>query len=162
MMKNTRFTYHSILKYFSALNLHIHCMIAETVLHPSKAGMGSILNNARAKDINHISHSRFVHSLCKNKFHITLVMSTGHESLSTDSFILSLSKDAIHFQIFHNEYRDICDCALSSCNHKTIACLNGTLIVIFHDDNIDIHNKHSFSGHFHSFVKSSLFLFIFN
>jgi hypothetical protein len=55
-IKNARLMYHSILKYFSGLNLHIHCIKLHNILPQSRAGIGNILNIARAKDIIQANH----------------------------------------------------------------------------------------------------------
>ena len=45
------FTYHSHLKYFSGLILNIDCKIIQTALPQSNAGIGRMLNIARASEI---------------------------------------------------------------------------------------------------------------
>lgn len=50
-IKNTRFIYHSMLKYFSGFSLAIHWMSTPSNLPPSNAGIGKTLKIARASDI---------------------------------------------------------------------------------------------------------------
>ena len=54
--KNTKFMYHSILKYFSALSLHARCIKLHNILPPSSAGIGNMLKIASARDIIHANH----------------------------------------------------------------------------------------------------------
>jgi hypothetical protein len=51
MMKNTVFTYHSIVKYFSFFNPNTFWIITLNVLQPSNAGIGKILKIAKASEI---------------------------------------------------------------------------------------------------------------
>jgi hypothetical protein len=51
MMKNTVFTYHSMVKYFSFFNPNTFWMITLNVLQPSNAGIGKILKIAKASEI---------------------------------------------------------------------------------------------------------------
>jgi hypothetical protein len=54
------FTYHSYLKYFSGLILNIDCKIIHIALHQSSAGIGNILNIAKANDII-AANARYAH-----------------------------------------------------------------------------------------------------
>lgn len=93
-MKNTRFIYDSILKYFSGLSLPIHWINTPNNLHPSNAGIGSMLNNARAKEMIPISQMRGLRFFSSHRVCTNLTIPTGPVSLFTDQLILLLSKES--------------------------------------------------------------------
>jgi hypothetical protein len=144
-IKNTKLIYPSILKYFSALSLHARCIKLHSILPPSSAGIGKILKIAKASEIIHANHKYAIQSCSCISLSQNFIAPAGHANLFTDSLILLPLNDNKSFHNFHKAFNVRLVSAFISCNHITIALFNGaliSLISIFHDDIIDIHNKH--------------------
>ena len=148
-----------MLKYFSTLNLPIHCIRVHNILPQSSAGIGNILKIARANDIIQANHKYHIRSLLSNSFSQNFTAHTGQDSLFTDSLIFVQSKDIKFFHNLHNTDKLNFVCACISFNHKTIDCFIGNLIsftCMLLDELIITHNKQLSIQHFQTlFIISS-------
>ena len=93
-MKNIRFIYPSMLKYFSGLSLPMPWINTPNNLPPSNAGIGSTLNSASASDMIPMSQTSGLRFFSSRSFCTTLTIPTGPVSLFTDQLILVLSKES--------------------------------------------------------------------
>ena len=127
-MKNTVFTYHSIVKYFSFFNPNTFWIITLNVLQPSSAGIGKILNIARAKEIIQANAKNIVHSpLYINSLRITITQ-TGPEREFNESCLCTLSEEKAFFKTVPNDENVNFHSAQISFNHIHIALCNGYFI----------------------------------
>ena len=127
-MKNTVFTYHSIVKYFSFFNPNTLWIITLNVLQPSSAGIGKILNIAKANDTIQANAKNTVQSPLYNNSLRTTIIHTGHESEFNESCICFFSQENAFFKTHHKEENVNFHSAQISFNHIHIALCNGYFI----------------------------------
>ena len=120
-MKNTVFSYHSIVKYFSFFNLNTLWIITLNVLQPSNAGIGKILNIAKANDIIQANAKNIVQSQLYNNSLRTTIIQTGHEREFRESCICFFSQENAFFKTHHKDENVSFHSAQISLSHIRIA-----------------------------------------
>lgn len=142
--------YHSILKYFSFLNLNTFCIITHSALPQSKAGIGNMLNIANANDIIPAKARYNTRPPDSSNFHQNLTTHTGQVSQFKDHLICDQLNETKLFHKFHSAEKVNLVCAHISLSHIQIDCGSEYFIsfkINVHDVENAIPNIQLSSGH---------------
>jgi len=101
-IKNTVLKYHSITKYFSTLNHQIFCINTQIILPPSNAGIGSMLNIAKANEIIPANARYKTRRPLDKSISPNFTTPTGPVREPRDFFILDQLKDIKLLHNLHN------------------------------------------------------------